>query len=149
MKVFRFMSKAEFDKFNKGETLKNDKDHSKNNKSQSIGFCFFNLDDVIPEEAMHFLSGIVSFDVCALFEVDEKLLTKSQAYYAKEAEWTGNFLDDLLMALSGVIERELRDEYCIKEYNNKIFKLEKWATDCWSQWNPVKNEQSFDWNGGK
>lgn len=41
MKVFRFMSEEEFNKFNKGETLKNDKDHSKSSKSNSIGFCFF------------------------------------------------------------------------------------------------------------
>lgn len=71
---------------------------------------FFSLDDVVPEEAMHFLSGIVSFDICALFDVDE---------------------------------------YCTTEYNNKTFKLEKWTTNCWNQWNPVKNKQSFDWNGGK
>lgn len=149
MKVFRFMSEEEFNKFNKGETLKNNKDHSKSSKSNSIGFCFFSLDDVIPEEAMHFLSGIVSFDICALFDVDEKLLNKTHARYAKDAPQTGDLFVDLLMIFTDNIEFEIRDEYCTTEYNNKTFKLEKWTTNCWNQWNPVKNKQSFDWNGGK
>ena len=84
MIVFRFMSFKEFELFQKGETLVNKTDHSKGYRTISKGyrtiskgFCFFDEDDFSLEYAYEFLVGIVSDDVCARFEVDEKLLVKS------------------------------------------------------------------------
>lgn len=57
MEVFRFMSKLEFAKFMNGEVLKNTTDHSNGSKTNSKGFCFLNLKEQKPEEAIHFLTG--------------------------------------------------------------------------------------------
>ena len=57
MEVFRFMSKLEFAKFMNGELLKNTTDHSNGSKTNSKGFCFLNLKEQKPEEAIHFLTG--------------------------------------------------------------------------------------------
>lgn len=145
MKVFRFMSKNEFDKFNSGKTLYNTKNHKLNSKTNSIGFCFLNLDDFEPEEAMHFLSGIVSFEVCAIFDVDEKYLTQTHGIYAKTLPSSGDFFTDLLEVLTGNTDKFEATEYCTEEYNNKIFKLDKYTTDCWKQWNPIKEKQNLCW----
>ena len=51
MKVFRFMSKVEFEKYKNNFILKNNKKHDR--KTNSIGFCFLNVEDFTPEEAMH------------------------------------------------------------------------------------------------
>lgn len=52
MKVFRFMSKLEFEKYKNDITLINNKKHD--GKTNSIGFCFLNIEEFTPEEAMHF-----------------------------------------------------------------------------------------------
>ena len=38
MKIFRFMSRAEFEKYKNNEVLKNDTKHI--GKTNSVGFCF-------------------------------------------------------------------------------------------------------------
>lgn len=87
MKVFRFMSKVEFEKYRNSFTLKNNKKHE--GRTNSIGFCFLNLEEYKPEEAMHFLSGIATFDVCAVFETNENL-NRTYGIYAKPIKSTGN-----------------------------------------------------------
>lgn len=116
MKVFRFMSKVEFEKYKRDFPLKNNTKH--NGKTNSIGFCFLNADEYTPEEAMHFLSGIVTFDVCAVFETEEKL-NKTYGVYAKPIKSTGNPFEDLLNIFSGFTDRFTANEYCITEYNQK------------------------------
>ena len=112
MKILRFMSNAEFDKYKKGDVLKNDKKHS--GFTDSIGFCFLNYEKYEPEYAYKFLSGIVSEDVCVVFETD-KTLTK---HYGQYAEPYGSFFDTFIA-----------DEYCINEYNKDDFKLIKYCYD--------------------
>lgn len=117
MKLFRFMSKEEFNKYLKGEELINEIKHIGNTNSK--GFCFMNCEDYEPEYAYQFLSGIVSTGVCAVFETNE-ILTKS---YARYAEPYGRFLDSFIS-----------DEYCIEKYSNNDFKLIKYCYDFDEKW---------------
>lgn len=142
MKVFRFMSKVEFEKYKNNITLKNDKKHEQ--KTNSVGFCFLNMEDYTPEQAMHFLSGIVSFDICAVFETEEKL-QKTYGVYAKPIKPTGNPMEDLIKLLCGFNENFTADEYCITEYNKQKLKLTKYSEDIWKQWNPVEEQQELKW----
>lgn len=117
MKIFRFMSKEEFDKLLAGEILVNNKKHDAN--TNSIGFCFMEGD---PEYCYEFLSGIVSDEVCVVFET-KKELNKSFGIYADP---NGFFYDTIT-----------QDEYCTEEYNLEDFKMVKmciprkfkWYTD--------------------
>ena len=142
MQVFRFMSKVEFEKYKNNFTLKNSKKHEQ--KTNSIGFCFLNIEDYTPEEAMHFLSGIVSFDVCAVFETEEKL-QKTYGVYAKPIKPSDNPMEDLIKLLCGFNERFTADEYCTTQYNKKKMKLIKYSEDIWKQWNPSEQQPKLKW----
>lgn len=112
MKIFRFMSKEEFDKFRDGEILKNNKAHKA--FTTSAGFCFMNTTDYDPEYAYEFLNGIVSSDVCAIFETNESLKKSCGVY----AEPYGSFWDSFTAT-----------EYCIEEYSKSNFKLIEFCYD--------------------
>ena len=142
MKVFRFMSREEFEKYRNGITLKNDKKHEQ--KTNSIGFCFLNIDDYTPEEEMHFLSGIVSFNICAVFETEEKL-QKTYGVYAKPIKPTGNPMEDIINLLYGFNEKFTADEYCTTQYDNKKMKLVKYSENIWQQWKPSEQQEKFKW----
>ncbi len=142
MKIFRFMSKEEFEKYKNNFTVKNNKKHKA--KTNSIGFCFFNMEEYTPEEAMRFLSGIVSFDVCAIFETKEKL-NKTFGIYAKPIKSTGNPFEDLLNLFSGFTDKFTANEYCITEYNKKTMKLLKYSEEIWKQWNPLEEQLKLKW----
>lgn len=144
MQVFRFMSKEEFEKFNNGETLQNSTVHRA--KTNSTGFCFFDLKDYKPHEAMHFLSGLVSFEVCAVFEVDKSKLNQSWGVYhdLKEPVIVGNLFIDILRAL---YSRECftATEYCTTEYSNKDFKLIKYSENIWEQYDKLEDQKELKW----
>lgn len=122
MKIFRFMSKKEFEKYKNGEILKNNTKHS--GFTDSVGFCFMNIEDVDPEDAYEFLSGIVSDDICVVFETDKKM-KKSWGQYADPY---GSFFDTIV-----------KTEYCTNQYSIDDFKLLKvgyppifsWDFDKW------------------
>ena len=117
MKVFRFMSEEEFKEYQVGNVLFNDKDHKKNGqRTDSIGFCFMDYDDQIPELAYEYLSGIVSDDVCAIFEVDKSCLTESSGIYADP------YCDYFFATMTKV-------EYCCQSYGKDNFKLLSYAFD--------------------
>ena len=144
MQVFRFMSKVEFEKYRNNFTLKNNKKHEQ--KTNSIGFCFLNTEDYTPEEAMHFLSGIVSFDICAVFETEESL-QKTYGVYAKPIKSTGNPMEDLIKLLCGLNDKFTADEYCTTQYDKKTMKLIKYSEDIWKQWNPSEQQPNLKWIG--
>ena len=142
MKVFRFMSKLEFEKYKNDITLINNKKHD--GKTNSIGFCFLNIEEFTPEEAMHFLSGIATFDVCAVFETEEKL-NKTYGIYAKQIKSTGNPFEDLLNLFSGFTDNFTANEYCITEYSKKTMKLLKYSEEIWRQWDPAEEQKNLKW----
>jgi len=119
VKVFRFMSKDEFDKYIAGEKLVNTTDHRKR-FSGSKGFCFFEymdwdddgVDGISPEYAYEFMHGVATMDVVAVFEADIQLNKSSGRY----ADPDGGFFDTIWM-----------DEYCTTEYDNKSFHLIKYG----------------------
>jgi hypothetical protein len=133
MKVFRFMSYEELRKYKNGENLYNNTKHQA--KTNSRGFCFFNIDDFKPEYAWIFIKGAISADVCAVFEVDESLLRKTYGIYNDP----NKTLEEIL---NWVIKPMKVDEYCTAKYNNKNFKLIKYSTNKLSIFSNYKN---FDW----
>lgn len=141
--MFRFMSKEEFEKFNKGEILQNNKKHT--SKTNSVGFCFLDLEDYKPYKAMHFLSGIVSFDVCALFEVDKNKLKQTWGVYAEPIRFTENLLIDLLSFCDNFDKRFTATEYCTAKYNNKDFKLIKYIENLWKQYDKLEEQKELNW----
>lgn len=142
MKVFRFMSKEEFKKYNKNITLKNNKKHD--GKTNSIGFCFLNMEEYTPEEAIHFLSGVVSFDVCAVFETEKKL-KMTYGIYAKPIDPSGNIMTDMINLLLGFNDHFKANEYCTTEYSKETMKLLKYSEEIWDQWNPAEEQSNLKW----
>lgn len=142
MRIFRFMSNEEFEKYKKGITLKNNKRHEGN--TNSIGFCFLDEEEFTPEKAMHFLSGIVTFDICAVFETKEEL-NKTYGVYAKPIEKTEDAFEDLYNLLIGFTDRFTANEYCITEYNKETMKLLKYSENIWNQWKPNEEQTKLKW----
>lgn len=135
MKVFRFMSIEEFAKFNNGEILYNNKVH--NAKCTSKGFCFFDLKDYKPHKAMHFLSGLVSFDICAVFEVDKSKLKERWGIYCNHSE---------SITFANLYRRQFyATEYCTTEYSNKDFKLLRFSKNIWDQYELLEEQKELKW----
>jgi len=88
---------------------------------------------------MHFLSGIATFDVCAVFETKEEL-QKTYGIYAKPIKGTGNSMEDLLNVFSEFTDRFTANEYCTTEYNKETMKLLKYSEEIWKQWNPIEEQ---------
>lgn len=140
MKVFRFMSKREFDKYMNGEELVNHTFHETNANTNSVGFCFMKVDDFSPEEASHFLIGVVDPDVCAVFETEADL-EETYGVYAKPLR--KETLEELLKKWRESFKVK---EYCTESYNKDTFHLVEYSTD-WlisyvlgKEWTWLKNE---------
>ena len=128
MILHRFMSEHEFDQFRQGELLENDTDHRKNGEfTDSVGFCFFPEE---PADAIRWLSGIVTDDVCATFDVPDHLVTKSRGTYCdpdKSDNSFGAVLTDIYSAMmgwgmEGTVTMD-KTEYCCTAYSARGFKL--------------------------
>lgn len=146
MKVFRFMCKKEFENYRNGINLINAKEHE--GKTNSVGFCFLDYEEYTPERAMHFLTGIVDLDVCAVFETDVEL-DKTWGIYAKPLEECvkpeSSLFEILMEALAGANEKMEINEFCTKNYNNNSFKLIKYTENLAEAWNPLEEQKKFDW----
>ena len=140
MKVFRFMSKREFDKYMNGEELVNHTFHGTNANTNSVGFCFMKVDDFSPEEASHFLIGVVDPDVCAVFETEADFQATYGVYAKPLRKGT---LEELLKKWR---ESSKVKEYCTESYNKDTFHLVEYSTDWWishvlgKEWTWLKNE---------
>lgn len=95
MRVTRFMSLAEWEAFERGETLINNTDHFDGGKggSKSVGFCF--TEDA-PEVAWRYLAGIVDADVWVTFEFPDNYLIQSDGVYADPREGPDSMTASLL-----------------------------------------------------
>lgn len=143
MKVFRFMSKNEFDDYMKGLNLFNEKIHEGN--TTSVGFCFLDSNDFEPRNAIKFLSGIVSMDYCVEFEVI-KPLKERYGQYAKPIQ---NYQEifNLLKQL-GQRPRFTTKEYCTTFYNKDTLKVIRYADDVVEKWRQsfeLNENPEFDW----
>ncbi len=148
MKVFRFMSYEEFKKYKEGQVLENNTKHS--GKTNSVGFCFLDADEIDIKQALHFLSGIASFDICAVFETNKKL-NKTYGEYAKpikdyDKQNPLKFYCDLIMLSQDIPENRIKiNEYCTKKYSKADFKLIKYSENIWSQWNIIDHQKELVW----
>lgn len=114
MKLFRFMSKKEFEKLINGEKLINKKKHK--GRTGSTGFCFMQYNkDCDINYSYEYLSGIVDDDIIVVFETDKKNVNESWGVYADPY---GSFFDTIT-----------ETEYCTKEYDKKIFKIIKYGVN--------------------
>lgn len=139
MRVCRFMSAGEFERFLRGERLTNQHDwKSEGRKTGSKGFCFFPAgeNDPKPEDRIAYLTGVVSMDVCAVFETSITGLRISEGRYSDP--------DAPLPSLLAIIGGDLGgmqwvQELSRKSYSNKDFRLVKAGTpDPW--------RQTIDWH---
>lgn len=110
MILFRFMSRAEYNKYNAGKKLFHMNPYKKKYNTTSKGFCFMSLDDIKPQVAYDFLLGIVKDDVLCIFECKDLKkagLKESKGFYAgfPEASW--------------------RREYCTYSYSKETLRLVK------------------------
>lgn len=148
MKVFRFMSYEEFKKYKEGQVLENNTKHI--GKTNSVGFCFLDADEIDIKQALHFLSGIASFDICAVFETNKKL-NKTCGEYAKpikdyDKQNPLKFYYDLIMLSQDISENRIKiNEYCTKKYSKADFKLIKYSENIWSQWNIIDHQKELVW----
>lgn len=119
MKLFRFMSAREAFEYFGGHNLKNNTHHT--GRTNSVGFCFFPLDQDEPETAFRYMQGVVDMDVCIVFEVDDKTLSKMKkgygVYSSYKEGWKWGDTQELV-------------EYSITEYNNIDFKPVKVCFGC-------------------
>ena len=127
------MSYEEFEKYMNGENLYNNTKHKA--KTNSIGFCFFDINDFSPEFAWRFLKGAIFPDICVVFEVDETLLRKGYGIYSDP--------NKTLYELMNFIPKMIRvSEYCTENYNKEVFKLVKYTTN---KLDFLENYKSFEW----
>lgn len=121
MIVHRFMSEAEYECLIAGAKLMSATDHhrEKGQKTTSVGFCFFAED---PDEAIHWLRGIVSTDQCVTLDIPDHLLTESKGVYRdyENDDCDGMDFLDLMFAPAPTVERK---EYCLTEYSLQTARL--------------------------
>ena len=125
MKLIRFMGITEMDRYLKGETLENHTDWSLHAATASKGFCFF-PEDPAPERRLHYLSGIVDFDVVAEFELlGPSMLRKCRGRYHDPDEKLPGSLPKIFQIPIRYITTE---EYSMESYSSKMLKLLRMGT---------------------
>ena len=95
------------------------------------------------------MSGIASFDICAVFETQEEM-KKTYGIYAKPIKLKPNedLIESIYRMLTDFDNTMTVDEYCISEYDNKKMKLIKYSEDIWKQWQPAKEQAKLKWIKG-
>ena len=135
MVLIRFMSIEEMDKYLAGEVLRNDFPWKTLNKSTSRGFCFF-PEEPAPEERLHYISGVVSFDVVGAFEtMGPIMLKKGTGKYRDPVQDNPKSLADALYIRPKMMDV---DEYSLTEYSNKVLRLVRMGT--------VVFGRDYDWH---
>ena len=120
------MSQQEFDKLINGEMLRNDTDHKAEGKhTDSIGFCFFVEE---PDDAIHWLRGIVSTEQCVTFDIPGQMITASRGEYRDPDR--DPYTPDMgfIAAMTLPCPMMTKQEYCLREYSLQKVRLIR-ATD--------------------
>lgn len=93
MILYRYMCFDELRKYISGQTLHNNIDHAENYITTSKGFCFLGEETTFisyngemhtysPTDCLDFLSGIVSEDIIACFDIPDDMISESNGTYA-------------------------------------------------------------------
>ena len=130
IRIFRFMSKSEFNKFLNEKNLLNQKDFSKEARSSSRGFCFLEKGQISPEESLEYLSGIVNTDICAVFDIPIRNMSRSSGAYSSNDATIAD-----VMYGYGLVSLE---EWCIEKYNSSMATLVEFAAN-------VEEGTPFNW----
>lgn len=140
MKLIRFMSIAEFEKFRAGELLENTTDfHAEHQqRTDAVGFCFLDYDEHDEQAALHFLSGIVNQEICAVFEVDDVVAEKG----LKIGE--GTFAAPMNSAIDFFASMQVT-EYSTKRYSNQNMELLKYADNFEDNYDEESFDRIFEW----
>jgi hypothetical protein len=132
LRVCRFMSQKEFERFIRGDVLINRTDwKSEGRKTTAKGFCFFPAgpDDPEPEDRIAYLTGVVCMDVCAVFDTNVNDLNSSLGRYSDPDVPLSSITEILSGRLGGI---QWVQEYSCETYSNKKFRLVKaGAPDVW------------------
>ena len=125
MKLYRFMSFSECYQLLKGETLKNNTNHSKKRGSASTakGFCFGIGDEELAKKAFRRLKGIVNPEILFVFTLEpesESRFTKCQGRYVDydKIDAEKKTIDQYPF---GMEPQCMVDEYCTTSYSLKDF----------------------------
>ena len=121
MLVYRFMSRAEYDKYQSGAVLVSKIQHRRNRRTESVGFCFMAVEDYAPSEAYKFLRGIVSDQMLCVFEIEDlekSSLRESCGTYAVPYSWALEAGDECSYGMSFKAW-----ELCTKAYSKETLKL--------------------------
>ena len=120
MKLVRFMGPEELQKYLSGEVLRNDMSWKYISKSSSVGFCFFPADPP-PEQRLHYLSGVVSFNVVAEFEtIGPLMIRKGAGRYRDPEQDDPKSLAEAIFTAPRMMEVE---EYSMREYSLQSLRL--------------------------
>lgn len=96
--------------------------------------------DYKPEKILHSVTAIANISICVIFETERKNVIKSKGRYSRLVE-SDNTDDDKILLVE-TRESFIAKEYCTTQYNNKTFKLLKYAVPNWF------NEDNWLWLGG-
>lgn len=137
MIIHRFMGQREYELLTAGRELYNNTDHWRTRRchTNSRGFCFF-LED--PDEAVHWLSGIVDLDWCVTMEVPDGWGIQSWGDYLDEEKTDLSRPMDLKDALTNVHHKR-RTEICRKRYSTKQVRIIS-ATQKYKNMYPPRHE---------
>ena len=125
MKLVRFMSENELQKYMRGERLENRTDWRKAGwDSGSRGFCFFG-DEVEPEERLSYAAGIVDISAVAEFEPLPFVrleMTESVGTYRDPGKDAPSLEELLLLPFENIPKMRVR-EYSLQSYSNQVLRL--------------------------
>lgn len=140
MIVHRFMSSKEFEALMQGKTLINTTNHRKKSKKNttSVGFCFFTED---PDEAVHWLSGIVDLDYCVTMEVLDGYLIKSKGVYLSQ---TADVSKPITLKELRQQPMDVRTEYCRTRYSAKEVLVTGYTDKYASMYPPKELQKEFE-----
>lgn len=140
MIVHRFMSNAEYARLLEGKELYNNTGHKKNGKrTSSVGFCFFTED---PEDAVHWLSGIVNLEQCVTMEIPDGFLIPSFGMYLDE-DGTDLSRPMNYQELMSIAKFKKRTEYCRCRYSLKDVKVISATDKYYSKYPPIEYQQEL------
>ena len=151
MELIRFMGIREMEKYLAGDVLRNETTWKGISKSNSKGFCFFPAEPE-PEKRLHYLSGVVDFDVAARFEtIGPLLIRKGIGKYRDPMADVGISLFDALFGSPKLMDIE---EYSMVEYSKKTLRLLQLGTVVMGSdfkwhivWSNEKGEEDENENG--
>lgn len=115
------MSDAEYECLIAGGKLLNDTHHAElGRRTTSVGFCFFPEE---PDEAIHWLRGIVSTDRCVTLDIPEHLLTESHGTFRDPDRDRYEEGMGLLAAIFMPCVTMEKTEYCLTDYSLRSVRL--------------------------